>query len=206
VGGDFYDFCELPGDSPRLGVLVADVTDKGIPAALFMALSRTIIRAMAVSGRGPAAALANANDLILNDSRSDLWLTAVYAVLDPASGRLIYANAGHSRPFWRHAAGGRVDELTARGILIGAFEDITLDEQRIDVQPGDVLVFYTDGITDALNPEGQLFGEERLAAFLAEHGSDGAEAIMVALMSEIAAFADGAEQADDITCVIVKRT
>ncbi|HEX9116722.1 MAG TPA: SpoIIE family protein phosphatase [Anaerolineae bacterium] len=206
VGGDFYDFCELPGDPGRLGILIADVTDKGIPAALFMALSRTVIRAMALNGLSPAAALINANDLIRNDSRSDLALTAIYAVLDPVAGVLRYANGGHNRPLWLQAATGAVDELAAAGIILGAFEDIRLEERQIEVSPGDVLVFYTDGITDAVNPEVEMFGEERLTVVLAAHAGEPAQAVLDAIMAEVALFAGDAEQADDITCVVVKRT
>ena len=124
VGGDFYDFCELADKPPRLGLVIADVAGKGVPAALFMALSRTIIRTTAFSGRSPASALMRANQLILKDSQAEMFLTAVYAVLELDTGRLIYANAGHNRPLWRHAADGTVTELDQRGIVLGAFEEI----------------------------------------------------------------------------------
>ena len=155
VGGDFYDFCELADKPPRLGLVIADVAGKGVPAALFMALSRTIIRTTAFSGRSPASALMRANQLILKDSQAEMFLTAVYAVLELDTGRLIYANAGHNRPLWRHAADGTVTELDQRGIVLGAFEGIMLEEQRLDLAPGDALILYTDGVTEALNGEGE---------------------------------------------------
>ncbi len=155
VGGDFYDFCDLPGAPKRLGLVIADVADKGVPAALFMAVSRTIIRTVAFSGRGPSAALIRANQLILNDSQAELFLSAIYAVLELETGRITYANAGHNRPLWYHAADGSLTELDQRGIVLGAFEEITLGQERIDLAPGDVLVFFTDGVTDALERPGR---------------------------------------------------
>ena len=115
--------------------MIADVADKGVPAALFMALSRTIIRTVAFSGRSPAAALMRANQLILNDSQAEMFLTAVYAVLELDTGRVIYANAGHNRPLWCHAADGTVTELAQRGIVLGAFEEIVLEETRSTWRP-----------------------------------------------------------------------
>ena len=157
--------------------MIADVAGKGVPATLFMALSRTIIRTTAFSGRSPASALIRANEIILKDSHTEgaqsgagMFLTAVYAVLELDTGRLIYANAGHNRPLWRHAADGSVTELD-RGIVLGAFEGIVLEEQRLDLAPGDTLVLYTDGVTEALNGEGEMFGEERLWDVIA--GSQG---------------------------------
>ena len=151
VGGDFYDYFELPGKPRRLGMVIADVADKGVPAALFMALSRTIIRTVAFSGRGAAAALTRANQLILNDSESDLFLSACYGILEVDSGRLLLANAGHNRPLWYHAETQCVQEIKTRGIILGVFEPIQIDERRITVLPDDVILFYTDGVTEALS-------------------------------------------------------
>jgi serine phosphatase RsbU (regulator of sigma subunit) len=205
VGGDFYDFVELRGESPRLGLIIADVADKGVPAAIFMALTRTIIRTMALSGRGPAAALTQANQLILQESRSDLFLTALYAVLDPAAGRVIYANAGHTRPLYYAAATGALAELVTSGVLLGVFDGVDLEERRLDLLPGDVLMLFTDGITDALNEAGEAYGDARLAGVIAAHAGEDAQSILAALIAGISAFAGEAEQADDITCVVVKR-
>lgn len=205
VGGDFYDFYELPGKPARLGVVVADVADKGVPAALFMALSRTIMRTTALSGRGPGSALLRANELILKDSASDLFLSAVYAAIEVKTGRMIYVNAGHNRPLWYRAAKGTVEELTARGVILGILEEITLEEQRIDLGPGDVLVLYTDGLTEALSKSGEEFGKERLMALLAGHAAGSAAQIQSAIMATYATFTGGAEVVDDVTCVVVKR-
>ena len=206
VGGDFYDFYDLPGKPERLGLVIADVADKGVPAALFMALSRTIIRTTALSGRGPASALLRANGLILNDSASDLFLSAVYAALEVETGRLVYANAGHNRPLWYRAATGYIDELPARGTILGVIDEIRMEERRLDVAPGDVLVFYTDGITEAVNAEGEFYDEERLRRTLAAHSHESAQQILDAIIGALESFIGDTEPADDITCVVVKRT
>lgn len=205
VGGDFYDFFELPGASRRVGMLVADVADKGVPAALFMALSRTVIRTTALSGRGAAAALLRANQLILNDSQSDLFLSAFYAILEPETGRLLYANAGHNRPLWYRAANGMVQELRARGVILGVFEGITIEERRIVVEPNDVLLFYTDGIPEALNAEERMMGMQRLAEVLKRNARRDAQAISDAIVAAYNEFTGGTEQSDDVTFFVVKR-
>jgi sigma-B regulation protein RsbU (phosphoserine phosphatase) len=204
VGGDFYDFCELPAPA-RIGIVIADVAGKGVPAALFMALSRTVIRTTALSGRSPASALMRANEIILKDSASDLFLTAAFGVVDIGTGRMIYANAGHNRPLRFRAATGAVEELLARGTLLGVFETIALDEERVDIGPGDVLVFYTDGVTEALDPEGEMFGELRLAQAIERSASGSSQEIWQEISDTLDDFTAGAEQADDLACVVVKR-
>jgi serine phosphatase RsbU (regulator of sigma subunit) len=206
VGGDFYDFYDLPGSPPRLGMTVADVSGKGVPAAIFMGLSRTIIRTTALSGRGPASALRRANELILKDSRSELFLSVIYAVLELGTGRVSYANGGHNRPLWVHAATGEISELDARGTILGIFEEAPVDEGRFDLAPGDCLVMYTDGVTEAMNPDGEMYGEERLLAVVAAHAHAGAEALRARIAEALAEFTAGADQADDITCLVVKRS
>ncbi len=204
VGGDFYDFCDLPGEPKRLGLVIADVADKGVPAALFMAVSRTIIRTVAFSGRGPSAALIRANQLILNDSQAELFLSAIYAVLDLEAGSITYANAGHNRPLWYHAADGSLTELDQRGIVLGAFEEITLGQERIDLAPGDVLVFFTDGVTDALNAQGEDFGDDRLRQVILAHARGSAQEVLWAITGAVAGFVGETEQADDVTGVVVR--
>jgi serine phosphatase RsbU (regulator of sigma subunit) len=205
VGGDFYDFFELPGEPRRLGMLIADVADKGVPAALFMALSRTVIRTIAMSGRGAAAALLRANQLILNDTQSDLFLSAFYGILEPATGALLYANAGHNRPLWYRAATGELTELSARGVILGAFEEITMEEQRIVIEPGDVLLLYTDGIPEGMNVEGRMMGMQRLAEVLKQNAHRDTPGISQAIIEVYNRFTAGAEQSDDVTYTVVKR-
>jgi sigma-B regulation protein RsbU (phosphoserine phosphatase) len=205
VGGDFYDFFDLPGKSEHWGVIIADVADKGVASALYMALSRTVIRTTAFTGRSPASTLMRANTLILNDSQSDLFLSACYARLDTCTGRLIYCNAGHNPPLWLRAGHDEFRELTSRGIILGAFESIELEEHRVDVAPGDLLVFYTDGVTEAITSFEQEFGVERLREVVAAHAQAGAQQVLEAIVDAVDDFAGGAPPADDLTLVVVKR-
>jgi sigma-B regulation protein RsbU (phosphoserine phosphatase) len=205
VGGDFYDFLDLAGQPARLGLVIADVADHGVGAALLMALSRTIIRTVALAGRSPASALMRSNTLILKDSHADTFISAVYAALELETGQLIYANAGHPRPLWYHATTGEVTELALRGIVLGAFEEIALKEERINLEQGDALVFYTDGVTEVANAEGEQFGEERLREVVAAHGHASAEALLVAVVDAVAGWAGRREWGDDVTGVVVRR-
>lgn len=205
VGGDFYDFFDLPGAARRVGMVIGDVTDKGVAAALFMVLSRTVIRTAALSGRGAAAALLRANELILNDSQSDLFLSAFYAILEPHTGRLWYANAGHNRPLWYRAGSSTVQELWARGIVLGAFADIALEEGHTVIEPGDVVLFYTDGLSEALNNSEEMLGLPHITAVLAQHAHERAPAIAAALFTAYQEFIGLTEQSDDVTFFVLKR-
>ncbi len=205
VGGDFYDLFELPGEPRRLGLVVADVAGKGVPAALFMALGRTAIRTAAQGGRGPADALVEANKLILRDSWADLFLTAFYAVLDIDSGRLTFANAGHNRPLWHQAATGRFQELEAQGIVLGSFDRIDLEERQIDVAPGDLLVLYTDGVTEAMDAGHRPFGDERLRVAVRDAAPAGTQAVLDAVVSAIGAFVGNHARSDDCTLLVLQR-
>jgi serine phosphatase RsbU (regulator of sigma subunit) len=204
VGGDFYDFFELPGKPGRLGLVIADVADKGVPAALMMALSRTVVRTAAADGRSPSAALTLANELILKDTQAELFVTAFYAALDP-SGRLTYANAGHNRPLWLRSRTGQIEELAARGIALGVLEDVELEEREIDVMPGDILIFYTDGVSEAMDADGQQFGAERLRQVLAASPGGSAPATLAAVEDALRAFTGDTAQSDDIALFVVRR-
>jgi serine phosphatase RsbU (regulator of sigma subunit) len=206
VGGDFYDFFELPGQPGRLGVLIADVMGKGVPAALFMAVSRTVIRTTALDGHSPADTLMQANELILQDSHSELFLTAFYGVLDTRSGQLVYANAGHNRPLWLQAATGKFEELAARGIVLGAMQGIELEECEIEVAPGDLLVFYTDGVTEAMDARHELFEIERLRASVATTAHASVQQILEAVVSAVHAHTGGVPQSDDMALIAARRT
>jgi serine phosphatase RsbU (regulator of sigma subunit) len=205
VGGDLYDFVELPGSPQRIGVLVADVSGKGAAAALFMAHSRAIIRAAALDQASPALALGLANDRILKDNQAGLFVSAFYAVLEIDSGRLTYANAGHPRPLWWQASQRRLSELGGNGIVLGVSAEAAYEERGLSLAPGDRLVLYTDGVTEATNAEMELFGEARLEAALeaAVAGSPGH--IVQAILSAVNDFGDGAPQADDFTLMAIQR-
>jgi sigma-B regulation protein RsbU (phosphoserine phosphatase) len=205
VSGDFYDFIDLPGEPKRIGMVIADVVDKGVPAALFMALSRTVIRTMAVGGRGAAAVLKKSNKLILKDSRASLFLTAFYAELDRQSGRLCYANAGHNRPLWLRKSTGQCQELSEAGSLLAVLPLLDLEEQEIWMEPGDVLVLYTDGLTEAMNKQREIFGEERLRAVIEAECESDAQAMLAAILAAVEDFVKGVPQGDDLTMIVVRR-
>jgi sigma-B regulation protein RsbU (phosphoserine phosphatase) len=219
VGGDFYDFFSLAGEGrlpderagapPRpggqLGMVVADVAGKGVPAALFMALSRTLIRANALNGRSPAAALVRVNELLLQDSRANMFLSAFYAVLDRQSGRLAFANAGHNPPLWLQAESGRVRELDAPGTVLGAFGQTWLEDGEVDIAPGDYLVLYTDGITEAVDDERNFFEEGRLHSVVTANNGNSAQEVLGAIVDAVRAFAGDEPQSDDLTVCVVRR-
>ena len=202
VGGDFYDFIALPGD--RLGLLIGDVADKGMPAALYMASARTLIRATALGGSDPATVLSHANELIVQDNRADTFLTAFYAMLHAPSGRLTYTNAGHNRPLWLRGRSA-LQELPANGTVLGAFDKLALEECVVEIQPGDVLVMYTDGLTEANNAHQEFFGEERVRQVLLEQRAADAQGIARALMEALHTFTGVAAQFDDITLIVLRR-
>lgn len=205
VGGDLYDFFQVPGPGKRLGIVIADVTGKGVPAALFMAFSRTLLRTEALNGRQPSSALRRANQSIVRDNRSHLFLSTFYGTLDTETGELVFANAGHNWPLWHQAATGEVQRLTARGIILGIFKNIELEERSITVAPGDLVVFYTDGVTEARDAAGRLFDEERLRAAMAGVPAGSAEQILQAVVQALEDFTGQAPQADDFTIIVVRR-
>jgi sigma-B regulation protein RsbU (phosphoserine phosphatase) len=210
VGGDFYDFFDLTGsgiDPPGrgLGIVIADVVGKGVAAALFMALSRTLIRSSALEVGEPVAAMLRANDLIRRDNQTGEFLTALYASLDPATGRMIYVNAGHNPPLWLRAATGQVQELTEHGIVLGIVDQVGLQACPIKLAPGDCVIFYTDGVTEAMNADHQLFGDEALRDVVAAHAGSSAQEIVRAIVRAVQAFSGGTPASDDLTLFVVRR-
>ena len=209
VGGDFYDFFPLPGETGRWGVVIADVSDKGVPAALFMALSRTTIRNIALRGRAPAEVLSWANRYIQEDSQSDMFLSAFYAELNVFSGNLLYANAGHNPPLIWRAAAGEFQELPASCPLLGVFSDIDVTATNIELLPGDILILYTDGISEAVNETFAEFGLPRLKTIvrgsLAANPHAGVEEIRASIAGGVIEFTGDTVQYDDMTLLIIKR-
>ena len=204
VGGDFYDFLPLPRE--HQGLVVADVADKGVPAALFMAVTRTLTRSAAIGGhRTPAEALMRVNELILSDARSDLFVTMFLADLSPV-GRVVYANAGHNPPLVVHAATGEVEYLKAHGMALGVVPEVTLRDQQIKLENGDVLVLYTDGVTDALNARGDEFGLARLEQAIVSHRRRSADGIVVAIQAALSEFVGDEPPFDDLTLIVAKRS
>jgi serine phosphatase RsbU (regulator of sigma subunit) len=201
VGGDFYDFIPLPDG--RIGIVVGDVTDKGVPAALVMATTHAILRAEAPRLQAPSKVLECANDLLLNETFEHMFVTCLYAVLDPSSGELRFANAGHNLPYLRGEHG--VVELRATGMPLGLLPGSSYEETSATVAPGDDLLLYSDGLTEAHGPGREMFGFPRVAKLVADP-TDG-DGLIERLLAELTSFTGpGWEQEDDITLVTLRRT
>jgi serine phosphatase RsbU (regulator of sigma subunit) len=205
TSGDFYDFVPLPNGC--LGLLIADVADKGIAAALYMALSRTIIRTYALQhGLRPDLVLGAANRRIMGESDTDMFVTVFYGILDPVSGTLLYGNAGHNPPYVLRAAEHRDTlALTTTGTPLGMFEDRTWDLRQAELVPGDSLVLYTDGITEAQNDRGDYFDAVRLEEVLEARRGLSAQQIEAAVLEKVDEFVGKASQSDDIALVVLTR-
>ena len=201
VAGDFYDVFPLP--EGRWGLVVGDVSDKGAPAALYMAMVRSLIRSQSARAPSPAAALTQVNYDLLTHASGDMFVTVFYAVLDPAAGSLTWTIAGHDPPLVRRASGS-VERLPIGGQFLGAFEGISLPDGTLRLEAGEALLVYTDGLTDAQNDQGQEYGRNRLATALASVHS-GAATLQAHLLADLAAFTGGAPQPDDITLLILMR-
>ena len=212
VGGDFYDFIPLParlgdvGGQGRMGLVIADVADKGVPAALFMALSRTLLRTVSIDGRPPSEAVSRTNDLILADARSDLFVTMFYIILQPWSGEVVYVNAGHMPPLVVRAEEGTAEELRVPGMALGILPDVQFGEQSSHLQQDDTLVLYTDGVTDAMNARQESFGLERLKELVRNHRHETVQDLAQTINEAVAEFVGEATQFDDFTLVLAKRT
>jgi sigma-B regulation protein RsbU (phosphoserine phosphatase) len=186
-------------------MVIADVSGKGVPAALFMALSRTLIRTAALEGRRPPIGLDRANEQIRKENRSGQFVSVCYATLDIHSGQLVFANAGHNPPLWVEGTSGQVRELVAKGIVLGVLDEIDLDEGEIDLAPGDFLVFYTDGVTESMDPSQEMFGEERLQKVVGDLGQASAKQVTEAVVDAVKAHTGDVSPFDDITLLVVKR-
>jgi serine phosphatase RsbU (regulator of sigma subunit)/putative methionine-R-sulfoxide reductase with GAF domain/anti-sigma regulatory factor (Ser/Thr protein kinase) len=203
VGGDFYDVIELPGG--KLGLLIADVSDKGMAAALFMALTRTLVRAVVYDTPSPADVLKRVNALIIPDNRQSMFVTAVYGVLSLESGEFTYANAGHNPPVWVSRAGKQLESLPPTGAALGIIEDFSIGERTIAFALDDLLLLYTDGLTEAFSPQDELYGEQRLQAVLQNLEPSAARTVLNALEASVNEFMGGLSAADDLTMLALKR-
>jgi serine phosphatase RsbU (regulator of sigma subunit)/anti-sigma regulatory factor (Ser/Thr protein kinase) len=200
VGGDFYDFIQLP-DS-RLGLVVGDVTDKGVPAALVMATTRAIMRGAAMQFDRPGLVLQHANELLVPDIPRNMFVTCLYAILDPVTGRFLYANAGHDLPYRRLKHGA--DELRATGMPLGLLPGMVYEDKETVVQPGETVVFYSDGLVEAHNARREMFSFGRLQQLVGEHA--GGAALIEFLLKQLSDFTGPEwEQEDDVTLVTLER-
>jgi serine phosphatase RsbU (regulator of sigma subunit) len=206
VGGDFYDFLEL--EDGKLGLVVGDVTDKGVPAALVMATTRTMLRAAAQRLFSPGEVLRRTNDALVTDIPPNMFITCLYAILDLESGRLVYANAGHDLPYRRRAGRSEraAEELRATGMPLGLMPGMGYEEKEIVLQKGESVLFYSDGLVEAHDPQREMFGFPRLQGLVGTHRSGGSSLIRF-LLSELTRFTgEDWEQEDDITLVTLERS
>jgi sigma-B regulation protein RsbU (phosphoserine phosphatase) len=202
VGGDFYDFFFI--DENRLCFCVGDVSGKGVPAALFMAVTRTLIKARASDDTSTASILTRINDEISRDNKAYMFVTLFVGILDTVTGELVYTNAGHN-PTYIRKANGNLERLdTLHGPVVGAREGLAYKEDRVPITKGDILLMYTDGVTEARNPEKEFFEEQRLTALLSAQEFDSAEAVVQTTVSGVKQFENGADQFDDITVLALQ--
>jgi serine phosphatase RsbU (regulator of sigma subunit) len=204
VGGDFYDFLEL--EDGRLGLVVGDASGKGIPAAMVMANTRSVLRAVAQGGDlAPGQVLAQANEILFPDIPPNMFITCFYGVLDPSSDTFTYANAGHDLPYLHR--NGDAEELRARGMPLGLMPGMSYEEKKVVVDAGESVLFYSDGLVEAHDPQGEMFGFPRLRVLVAKHDGEEEGSLVDFLMEELYSFTrEGWEQEDDITLVILERS
>jgi serine phosphatase RsbU (regulator of sigma subunit) len=201
MAGDFFDVFDLPDGGWRL--VMADVSDKGAPAAMYMAMVHSLLRSNADRAAGPADLLIAVNRALCRQSFADMFVTVFYAVLNPATGALTWCSAGHNPPLVR-GPDGRVTALPRGGLVLGIQPSVSLADQVLDLPPGAILVAYTDGLTDSLNPAGEDYGLDRLKQAVAA-GPPQADALAGYLHADLAAFTGSAAQPDDITFMILAR-
>jgi serine phosphatase RsbU (regulator of sigma subunit)/predicted ester cyclase len=206
VGGDFYDFFEL--EEGRVGVVVGDATGKGIPAALVSEATSNMVRAVAqaLGSSSPGEVLERVNQTLLARIPPNMFVTCFYAILNPMSGHLSYANAGHDLPYLRHP-NGEAEELRARGMPLGLMPGMGYEEKETILQAGESVLFYSDGLVEAHDPDGEMFGFPRLRALVAEHAEEEEGPPGDFLMEELYSFVgEGWEQEDDITLLTLRRS
>jgi len=196
VGGDFYDFFLI--DDHRLGFVIGDVSGKGVSAAIFMAVSRTLIRATGLKGDSVSACMEYANNLLCKESVSSMFVTVFYGILNTQTGEVDYVNAGHNPPYILSSNGISKVEMT-NGLALGVIDDFIFESKKIQLKKGDKFLLYTDGVVEAFNLEEKAYGEEKFENFLNESLQHSVEAIIKKSFTELNEFAGGAPQSDDIT-------
>ncbi len=202
VGGDFYDVI-IPVSQDKVGILIADVSGKGVPAALFMALSRTITRANATWHKSAVSVISETNTMICADARSGMFVTLFFGVLNPQTRTFTYVNAGHNHPLvFRDDIS--YEELITTGPALGIMDDVEYSQQVTTINPGDILIMYTDGVTESVNRNNEEFGVERLESVVKQHRHLPAEEIRDAIIRAVIEYSDGQEQFDDITIIVMK--
>ncbi len=203
VGGDFYDFFRI--DDERIGFVIADVSGKGVPAAIFMAVSRTLIRATGIRGVSAAECMTYSNVLLAKESANCMFVTVFYGIYNIKTGEVTYTNAGHNPPYLLKANGSLKSLGNSKNIAAGVMEDIPFTEETLQLEPGDTLLMYTDGVTEATDTEEKLYGEARLEALLKQSTQADCQQIIDNVKADVKAFVGEAEQSDDITLLALKR-
>ena len=203
VGGDFYDFFRI--DDDRIGFVIADVSGKGIPAAIFMAVSRTLIRATGIRGGSPAECMRYVNELLAKESVDCMFVTVFYGIYNIQTGEITYCNAGHNPPYLLKHDGSVEPLPMSKDSMVGAVERLSYHEQKIQLGKGDALFMFTDGVTEAMNTSLEEFGEQRLEQTLQLAEGKSGQEVIDAVTGEVKAFVEEAEQSDDITMLVLKR-
>ena len=203
VGGDFFDV--VPLSRGRIGLAIADVSDKGVPAALFMMSTRTLLKGTAIGLIDPGEVLGTVNQLLEEDNEALMFVTLVYAVYDPGNGLLTYANGGHNPPLVIHRDGSSTLLPATGGLALGVMPNYEFDRNIVTIEPGESLVMYTDGVTEAMNGDEEEFGTERLQDLFAEPKPQDAQVITKSIFDAVDAFAGDAPQSDDVTCLTLCR-
>ena len=203
VGGDFYDFFRI--DDDHIGLVMADVSGKGVPAAIFMAVSRTLIRTIALQGYDPGVCLTKSNDLLCKESVESMFVTVFYAIYNIRTGEIDYCNGGHNAPYILKA-NGQVEMMPmSQNCLVGTIDGWQYTSAKTQLGVGDTLLMYTDGVNEAFNSEFQEYGEDRMEQLLQKHNGDDCRTLIEAQMSDVKAYAGDAPQSDDITIMALKR-
>ena len=203
VGGDFFDIMNL--EDGRIGIAVADVSGKGVPAALFMMSCRTLLKGAAIGTVRPGAVLKEVNQILQEDNEAMMFVTLFYAIFDPESGEMVYANGGHNPPMIVKADGSSSEIPVTSGIALGVMPDMDFAEDALQVAPGESVVFYTDGVTEAENANAELFDTERLRMVFSGVPPKNAKEANKAVFEAVSAFAGDTPQSDDITCITLYR-
>ncbi len=207
VGGDFFDVMPLeviPMSNTRTGIMIADVSGKGVPAALFMALSRIVVRVTAMWFKKPSEVISFANPIIANNSKTGMFVTLFYGVIDNETRTLTYVNAGHNPPIVLRKKTGEIEELSLTGVAVGALDDAEYEQQELPLFPGDVIVLYTDGITEAVNDREEMYDVPRLIEIIRKNGDSSSQEIANEIIRSVFAFSGTQPQFDDITLMVVK--
>ncbi|HWQ54633.1 MAG TPA: SpoIIE family protein phosphatase [Bryobacteraceae bacterium] len=204
VGGDFYDFFLI--DDERLGFVIGDVSGKGVPAALFMAVSRTLLRATAMQGVSPAECLAYMNRVLGRQAEEGVYVTMFYGVFHTATGEVEYAIGGHNPPFVLRRGGELIELTEPAGMVVGLLPDMKYENGRLQLEPGEAILLYTDGVTEAQDEAEKFYSERRLREVLRNMGPQTPEAMIRGVLEDVERFSGGAAQADDVTMLALKRS